>query len=205
MAGQSLGKRRSAQIGETPAPVLSVHSPWREERESCFPGDQLRDWGPRMGMILAAAAVLGAILCAVFSKVLADEFKAWRPWIAEWLVERAVAKLPEDKRERYGEEWRSHINEVPGDIGKIVVAFGLGSASRAIALAFGEGTQHRSIGFQRRAFDIGFSVRLLHRGRTVVCRTGTLDKNDNRRSSFSTAAEARTSRAPDNGAQISSF
>jgi hypothetical protein len=34
-------------------------------------------------------------------------------------IKLAVARLPEKLRERYAEEWQSHVNEVPGVIGKV--------------------------------------------------------------------------------------
>ena len=39
----------------------------------------------------------------------------------------------EDHRERLDEEWRSHINDTPGDIVKLIAAFGLLRASHTIA------------------------------------------------------------------------
>jgi hypothetical protein len=77
-------------------------------------------------LVLAVLGLLGATV----SRQLTDEFKAWTPRIIEWLIRRAVRKLPEGYRERYGEEWRSDINETPGEIGKIWVALGFLSAPR---------------------------------------------------------------------------
>jgi hypothetical protein len=77
-------------------------------------------------------AVLG-LLGAAVSRQLTDEFKAWTPRIIESLIRHAVRKLPDDQRERFGEEWRSHINETPGEIGKFVVAISLPSASRKMS------------------------------------------------------------------------
>ena len=76
-------------------------------------------------VVLAALAVLGAAL----SKQLVDEFKAWTPWIIERIVRRAIRGLPEEYRERFGEEWRSHLSEVPGEIGKFFEALGYLRAS----------------------------------------------------------------------------
>jgi hypothetical protein len=78
-------------------------------------------------------AVLGMIAAAV-SRQLADEFKAWIPWITKHLVRRAVRKLPEDQRSRYEEEWSSYLVEVPGELGKLVAALGFAQASRCMAL-----------------------------------------------------------------------
>jgi hypothetical protein len=68
-------------------------------------------------------AVLGIIAAAV-SRQLADEFKAWTPWIIGRLVKSAVRKLPEDCRDRFEEEWLSHIHETPGEVGKLTAAVG---------------------------------------------------------------------------------
>jgi hypothetical protein len=55
---------------------------------------------------------------------LADEFKAWVPWLTRNLIQFAACILPETERARRIEEWASHLEEVPGEIGKIVVALG---------------------------------------------------------------------------------
>jgi hypothetical protein len=75
---------------------------------------------PIVGFILA---VLG-IFAAVLSRQLTDEFKAWTPWIIKHLVSRAVRRLAEEERNRCEEEWLSHVNELPGEIGKIMAALG---------------------------------------------------------------------------------
>lgn len=73
-------------------------------------------------------------ICAeVLSRQLADEFKAWTPRITEWLVVRAVKRLPSSERDRYLEEWQSHINEIPGEVGKIIVGLQLLPAARKMS------------------------------------------------------------------------
>lgn len=37
---------------------------------------------------------------------------------------RAVEKLPDVEQERFSEEWRAHLDEVPGDLGKLLTALG---------------------------------------------------------------------------------
>jgi lipopolysaccharide/colanic/teichoic acid biosynthesis glycosyltransferase len=66
-------------------------------------------------------AVLG-IFAAAFSRQLTDEFKAWTPWLINYLIRRAVRQLPENQRTLREEEWRSHINEIPGEFGKLFEA-----------------------------------------------------------------------------------
>jgi hypothetical protein len=77
-------------------------------------------------------AVLGIIAAAV-SRQLADEFKAWTPWVTKLLIRRAVRKLPDEQKDRYEEEWLSHVNEIPGEVGKLVAAFGLFPATRRMS------------------------------------------------------------------------
>jgi hypothetical protein len=71
-------------------------------------------------IISIGASVVGAVL----SGIVANECKAWIAYLPKWLIRRAIAWVPQESRERYTEEWLSHISEVPGDIGKIVTAVG---------------------------------------------------------------------------------
>jgi lipopolysaccharide/colanic/teichoic acid biosynthesis glycosyltransferase len=64
------------------------------------------------------------VVAAALSRVLADECKAWMPCLTKWLIRRAIGRLPQDQRERYKEEWQSHIDEMPGEIGRIVTSVG---------------------------------------------------------------------------------
>lgn len=70
------------------------------------------------------------------------ELKAWTPSLTEWIVRVAVARLPIEERERFAEEWTSHIADVPGQIGKIAVA--LGSILAAVRMAAILGKYHFS-------------------------------------------------------------
>jgi hypothetical protein len=73
---------------------------------------------------LIALGILSVIATAS-SKLVADEFKAWLPSVIKHLIGWAIRSLPDDKRERYAEEWQSHIDETPGEIGKLIVGLGL--------------------------------------------------------------------------------
>jgi hypothetical protein len=66
-------------------------------------------------------AVLG-IFEAAISRQLTDEFKAWAPRLVSYLIQRAVRQLPENQRKRREEEWRSHVDEIPGKVGKLTEA-----------------------------------------------------------------------------------
>jgi hypothetical protein len=86
---------------------------------------------------MAAIVVIGiffvGVLGAALSRQCGDEFKAWVPWIVKLFLQRAIERLPENQRERYEEEWRSHLDQVPGEIGKLIVAIGLLSAARKMS------------------------------------------------------------------------
>jgi hypothetical protein len=77
-----------------------------------------------------ALTVLGGIVCAVVARVVANELKAWSPWITQKLIKIAVSQLATLQQERFTEEWLSHINETPGDLTKIGVALGFLMAAR---------------------------------------------------------------------------
>jgi len=77
-----------------------------------------------MGLLLAVVAVVGGLLYAVLIRVLADECKAWLPWITERVIRHAVRKLPANQRERYGNEWHSYLDQRPGNILKLFEALG---------------------------------------------------------------------------------
>jgi|ERR1700730_801549 len=86
-------------------------------------------WG---GILLG---VLG-ILAAAFANKLANDFRAWCPRITAKLIKRAVRRLPEEQRSRFEEEWTSYIQDIPGELGKILSACGLLVASRRMACDF---------------------------------------------------------------------
>jgi lipopolysaccharide/colanic/teichoic acid biosynthesis glycosyltransferase len=88
-----------------------------------------------MNLIIFALLGMLGVFGAVFSKLLADEFKAWAPSLVAHIIAAAVRKLPAAKRERFSEEWKSHVNEVPGDISKIAAACGCLFAAWKIAEA----------------------------------------------------------------------
>ena len=83
-------------------------------------------------IILGTLGLVVTFLVAVLARLVADDIKAWLPKITDRLVERAVKRLPGSERERFAEEWRSHVNDTPGDVSKLFVAAGLQRASRII-------------------------------------------------------------------------
>jgi uncharacterized membrane protein len=54
--------------------------------------------------------------------------------ITRSLIKLAVAWLPQGQRERFGEEWQSHVDEVPGKIGKLLCCVGFLFAAYNMAL-----------------------------------------------------------------------
>jgi hypothetical protein len=84
----------------------------------------------RLDLILVA---IGTYVAAALSWMLANECRAWIAYFPQWFVRRAAALLPEDQRKRYAEEWLSHINEIPGDVGKIATAVGFMFAAKRMA------------------------------------------------------------------------
>lgn len=58
------------------------------------------------------------------------EFEAWAPRIARSIAKYAASRLEASDRERYDEEWQAYLHDVPGEIGKIVVAIGFLLATR---------------------------------------------------------------------------
>jgi hypothetical protein len=82
-----------------------------------------------IGVIGVFFFALSGIFATAVARQLADEFKAWTPRLIRYFIQRAVRQLPESQRKRFTEEWQSHVDEIPGEVGKLVVAFGFLRAS----------------------------------------------------------------------------
>jgi lipopolysaccharide/colanic/teichoic acid biosynthesis glycosyltransferase len=95
-------------------------------------------------------AVLG-IFGAAISRQLTDEFKAWTPSLINYLIQRAVRQLPENQRKRREEEWRSHVEEIPGEVGKLIEALDCLRASWKMSRGLTDDVYYE---FVKRAFDI---------------------------------------------------
>ena len=114
-----------------------------------------------MGKALALA--VGGILTAVLNVLLADKLKARICWFTQALLDLAVERLPQTQRERFAEEWASHLNDVSGDFAKIAFSRGCVSAAGEMASFLG----HRNRGFGRvlkRSLEFlkQFSKRFVH-------------------------------------------
>ena len=88
-----------------------------------------------MGLIAAIAIFFCGLLVSVLSPLLADDVKELVPWLTNRLITNALRNLPLDFRHRYGEEWRSHLNEIPGQIGKFLFAINLVVCSKRISIS----------------------------------------------------------------------
>lgn len=86
-----------------------------------------------MALIKSLGLLAASILAAALSRIVVEEIGAWSPSIIHNLIKLAVSLLPENRRERFEEEWQSHVNEVPGIVGKLLVAAGLVIAAYKMA------------------------------------------------------------------------
>lgn len=95
-----------------------------------------------MGKALALG--VGGILAALLNKLFAGRLKAWMSWFTNALLDSALERLPEGQRERFAEEWPSHLNDLSGDFGKVVFALGCVFAAREMA-SFSHGATQRTM------------------------------------------------------------
>lgn len=108
-------------------------------------------------------AILFALFVAIVGQFMADEVKAWFGWLHVKLRRSAVAKLPNECRDRYDEEWEGAIEEIPGEIFKTVYSLGLLRAAfgiRKTALRDAANSKDGLASFKR-TFDIVFSSLIL--------------------------------------------
>jgi len=84
-------------------------------------------------MAQALMLAIGGILTGVLNLLVGNVFKEDMPWIIQRLLVLATKCLPEPQQERFAEEWTSHVNDVPGDIRKVLFAWGCVCAARDMA------------------------------------------------------------------------
>lgn len=82
-----------------------------------------------MALITVLGLFVLSVITAAFSRILAEEIGDWSSWAIHRLIRNAIVWLPENLRERFAEEWQSHVNDVPGRIGKLCLAVGFLTAS----------------------------------------------------------------------------
>jgi two-component sensor histidine kinase len=64
------------------------------------------------------------ILIGVVGRLLTGELSAHVEPMAQWIIAKAVKRLPAESRERFREEWLAHLEEVPSGVRKLWHAFG---------------------------------------------------------------------------------
>jgi lipopolysaccharide/colanic/teichoic acid biosynthesis glycosyltransferase len=105
-----------------------------------------------------------AVLTALVSGLLKEELKAWSGWVVERLIKWSVARLPESQRARFQEEWRSHINELPGEIGRLYAAAGFILGARRISVTASGNRREAAAGevLRRMVEVLGSSLLLIY-------------------------------------------
>ncbi len=68
--------------------------------------------------------VIGEIALAIVCGALANELFAWGPSLSELLLKVAVDWMPPELRKRIREEWRAHLDDLPGGLSKLTAAAG---------------------------------------------------------------------------------
>jgi lipopolysaccharide/colanic/teichoic acid biosynthesis glycosyltransferase len=103
--------------------------------------------------------LLLALFIAIVGRFMADEVKMWFGWLHKKIRRRAVAKLPPERRERYDEEWESGLEEIPGEIFRLIYSIGLLRAAAGIRNAAMESVVDSETPFapMKRLFDIAIS------------------------------------------------
>ena len=111
-----------------------------------------------MGLIMTMIGLVCAVAVAAVSRLLADEAKAWLPTLTEWFVKVAIRRLPISQHERYTEEWRSHICELPGDVSKLMTAVGyvVAAGKIRVVLELSERALFQSLGAKASAVGLLF-------------------------------------------------
>jgi hypothetical protein len=77
-----------------------------------------------MDLLVVGLLSLATFALGIIGNLVASEFYDRAPNLAAWLIARAVRQLPEPDRARYLEEWRGHLEECPGKLGKLWHALG---------------------------------------------------------------------------------
>lgn len=62
-----------------------------------------------LGLVLALGTAACAAAVAISYALMADELRAWLPYLSRWLVRSAARQLPPVERERYEEDWLAEL------------------------------------------------------------------------------------------------
>lgn len=159
MARKRVGGSGASSGKATTPPTLPYNSPRRSKHPCIFQ----RGSAENAGVCTVKTTVLVTLLIAIVAPLMADEVKAWSGWLQKQMRCRAVAKLPVGCRERYDEEWESGLEEIPGEIFKVIYSMGLLRAADRIRGAALKGAGRSETPFTplKRLFDIAVSSMVL--------------------------------------------
>lgn len=87
----------------------------------------------RLDIMSTLLTLILGILAAAVSKVLADEFKEWTPWIVNRLIRFSTQRIPEVRKKELEEQWRNRVANRPGFIAKLIDALTCVAASLKLA------------------------------------------------------------------------
>ena len=64
-----------------------------------------------------------AALIGVVGGILANDLFAWLPRLAQWILEKAVKRAPEEIQDRLRDEWKADMSvDMPGNLSKVIFA-----------------------------------------------------------------------------------
>jgi hypothetical protein len=79
-----------------------------------------------MDSLIGPIVIVGSFLVGVIGNLIAAEL--YDRALAQWIVRRAATRLSLNDRERYREEWLSHLEDCDGKITQIMHAVGIDAA-----------------------------------------------------------------------------
>ncbi len=129
MVGEHVGNG-GPRFGQAPTSSTLPHDGSRRvERSRVFPRASTKN----AGACVVKTAMLVTLLIGVVARFMGDEVKSWFTWLHKRIRRIAVAKLPNNLRERYQEEWESGLDDFPGEIFKLFYSIGLLRAALGIS------------------------------------------------------------------------
>jgi len=81
-------------------------------------------------MAQALMLAIGGVFIAALNQLVGGELRARVFWFTQRLLVLAIRRLPEPQQGRFAEEWTSHMNDIPGDVRKVLFARGCVGAAR---------------------------------------------------------------------------
>jgi len=78
-----------------------------------------------MDLLMSTIGFIIAVIGGLALNILASDLYDRCPRLARWLMERAVARLPADMRDRYREEWEAHLLDCPTKLDQVRHALGV--------------------------------------------------------------------------------